>query len=94
MDRSGMLWIGLIVAVLVFLDLLFVELRRIVREGKRIASRVAGYAELPLLVQLAASERDLERILNALDALAQLIERGQIALAVLRGYLPKGSSPG
>jgi len=28
MDRSGLIWIGTIVAVLIFLDLLIVELRR------------------------------------------------------------------
>jgi hypothetical protein len=94
MDRSGMLWIGLIVAVLVFLDLLFVEVRRVVREGRRIVRRLAGYVELPLFTQLAASEGDLERIARSVDALVSLTERGQAALAVLRRYIPKGSSPG
>ena len=94
MDRSGLLWIGLTVAGLIFLDLLFVEVRRIVREGKRIASRLAAYAELPLFTQLAASERDLDRIARAIDALALLLERAQAAFAVMRRYIPKGSSPG
>jgi hypothetical protein len=94
MDRSGMLWIGLIVVVLIFLDLLFVEVRRIVREGKRIVTRLAGFGELPIFVQLAAGERDLERIVRAIDALTPLLERGQAAFAVVRRYIPKGSSPG
>lgn len=93
MDGPGLLWIGTIVAVLVFLDLLFVELRRILREGKRIASRLAAYADLPLFGQLAQSDRDIERIANALDALPPLFARAQTALAVLPFYRPKGSSP-
>ncbi len=52
-----MLWIGTIVAVLVFLDLLFVELRRVFREGKRIVRRLGGYTELPIFSLLAASAR-------------------------------------
>jgi hypothetical protein len=94
MDGSGMLWIGAIVAVLVFLDLLFVELRRAFREGKRIVSRLEGYGELPVLSLLATSERDVDRIIRALDAVLPLIERAQRAITVVRGYMPKGSSPG
>jgi hypothetical protein len=94
MDRSGMLWIGTIVAVLVFLDLLFVELRRAFREAKRLMTRIEGYGELPILSQLATSGRDVDRIARAIDAVAPLIERAQRALGVLRSYLSKGSSPG
>jgi hypothetical protein len=94
MDRSGLFWIGLIVVVLVFLDLLFVELRRVFREGKRIVTRLAAYADLPLFAELAASEYYVGRIVRALDTFARLIERAQTALAVLRRYIPKGSSPG
>ena len=99
MDRSGAVWIGTIVAVLVFLDLLFVELRRIYREGKRLIARLEAYGTLPILSLLAASERDVERILAAVDAMTVLAERARRAIAVLRGYLPrrylpKGSSPG
>lgn len=94
MDRPDLMWIGAIVAALVFLDLLFVELRRILREGKRIASRLGAYADLPVFAALAASDRDIERILRALDALPLLFARAQAALAALRFYLPKGSSPG
>ena len=94
MEGSGLLIVGIVVAVLIFLDLLFVELRRIWREGKRLAGRLAGYADLPIFAQLEAGERDAERIAAALDALGPLIERGQTALATVRAYKPKGSSPG
>jgi hypothetical protein len=93
-EGSGLFWIGIIVAVLIFIDLLFVELRRIWREAMRIVTRIEGYAELPIFTQLEASERDAERIAAALDALGALAERGQAALTTMRSYRPKGSSPG
>ncbi len=89
-----MLWIATAVAALVFLDLLFVELRRSLREAKRIVTRIDAYATLPIFSLCAASERDVARIVSAVDAVAPLVERGQAAFAVLRRYLPKGSSPG
>jgi len=94
MDQPGVVWVGAVVAVLVFLDLLFVELRRVFREAKRIVTRLQAYAELPIFSLLAASEHDLERITGAIDAVTPLVERGQAAVAVLRRYIPKGSSPG
>jgi hypothetical protein len=95
MDPTGLVWIGSIVAVLIFLDLLFVELRRIFREGKRLVVRLTAYADLPIFDLLAASERDIERIVNAIDALASLSARTAAALESLRRcYRPKGSSPG
>jgi hypothetical protein len=93
MDRSAVTWVGLAVVALVFLDLLFVEVRRIVREAKRIASRLHGYTELPVFSLMAAAGSDVERINSAADEIPLLIGRGQRAIAVLRGYLPKGSSP-
>ena len=89
-----MLWIGTIVAVLIFLDLLFVEVRRIFRELKRLLTRVSAYGELPIFAQLAKSERDVERIVTALDALDALARRFQAAIDSVRRYSPKGSSPG
>lgn len=89
MEGSGLLWIGIIVAVLIFLDLLFVELRRIWREGQRLAARIEAYAELPIFAQLDTGERDAERIANALDALGSLAARAQAALATVRGYRPR-----
>lgn len=94
MEGSGLVWIGIVVAVLIFVDLLFVELRRIYREGKRLVSRIEAYADLPIFAQLEASERDAERIAAALESLEPLVARGQAALASVRGYSPKGSSPG
>ncbi|HEY5349763.1 MAG TPA: hypothetical protein VIJ64_08520 [Candidatus Lustribacter sp.] len=94
MEGSGVVWVGAIVAVLVFLDLLFVELRRALREGKRIVRRLADYGDLPVFSLLAASDRDVERIVRAIDAVPPLVERAQRALGVLGRYLPKGSSPG
>lgn len=93
MPGSNVVWIGAIVAALVFLDLLFVELRRIVREAKRLSTRLAAYAELPIFSLVASGERDVERIAAAADAIEPLIERANAALATLRRYLPKGSSP-
>jgi hypothetical protein len=89
-----MLWVGGVVAGLVFLDLLFVELRRVFREGTRIVRRLEAYGELPIFALLVTSERDVERIAAAVDALEPLLERTQRALDVLRRYIPKGSSPG
>jgi hypothetical protein len=95
MDPSNLVWIGSIVALLIFLDLLFVELRRIFREGKRLVTRLAAYADLPIFNLIAASEGDVDRIVRAIDALTSLAGRTQIALESLRrSYKPKGSSPG
>ena len=93
MDRSVLIWIGAIAAALIFLDLLVNELRKIFRQGKRIASRLAAYADLPVFALIDKSDRDVERIVNALDALPPLFARAQAALDVLRFYKPKGSSP-
>jgi hypothetical protein len=94
MDRSGVMWIGAAVAALVFLDLLFVELRRCVREAKRIAARLQGYTELPIFSLIAAAEHDVERIAQASEEIPLLLERAALAIATLRSYLPKGMSPG
>jgi hypothetical protein len=104
MDPTGVTWIALAVAVIVFLDLLFVELRRCVREAKRIATRLSAYAELPVFSLLATTEHDVSRLTAALETIPVLIERAQAAVAVIRrpfgrgepaaDYLPKGSSPG
>ena len=94
MDASGVGWVGLIVAVLIFLDLLFVELRRIYREAMRLTRRLMGYTELPIFSMLVTAGDDAERIARAVDALGDLIARAQAAGGVLSRYIPKGSSPG
>jgi hypothetical protein len=91
---SGALWIGVIVAAFVFLDLLFVELRRVFRELNRLVTRIEAYGELPIFSLLAAGEADMDRIARAVEAVPPLIERARSAIAVVRRYLPKGSSPG
>ena len=93
MDRSALAWVGLAVAALVFLDLLFVELRRVVREAKRIGTRLQAYTELPVLSMIAMAGSDVERISAAAEQVPALIERARRAIGVLRSYLPKGSSP-
>jgi putative copper export protein len=94
MDRSVLIWVGLIVAVLIFLDLLFNELRKMAREGGRIVKRITAYGELPIVSLLASGGEDVERISRASEELTLLILRGQLAIATLRRYLPKGVSPG
>ena len=103
MDGNGVSWIALAVVVIVFLDLLFVELRRCVREAQRIVARLSGYADLPLLSLLATTEHDVTRISLAFETIPVLVERAQAAVGVIRrfgrrapapDYLPKGSSPG
>ena len=94
MDRSGLMWIGVAVAALVFLDVLFVELRRCAREAKRIGARLQGYAELPIFSLIAVAEHDVDRIAQASEDIPRLLERAAVAIATLRSYLPKGMSPG
>ncbi len=101
MNQSWIGWIALTIAVFVYLDLLFVELRRIFREGKRIVTRVLAWADLPVIAQAAHVGDDLDRITTALERVSPLMLRGERALARLRrpraaaaGYeplLPNGS---
>jgi hypothetical protein len=96
-DQSAIGWIALAIAVFVYLDLLFVELRRIMLEGMRIVRRVAAYAELPVVKQAGRAGDDVERLTLALDRIAPLAERAQRALATIRArtrynpFVPNGS---
>jgi hypothetical protein len=101
-DPTTIGWIGAGIAGLIFLDALFVELRRALREGKRLATRLAGYAELPIFAQVATMEGDADRLVRALDALAPLMERAAEAWLVVRtlgrthaadAYRPNGTFP-
>ncbi len=94
MDRSGIMWIGVAVVALIFLDVLFFEVRRAIREAKRLVTRLQGYTELPLFSLMTNAGNDVERIGTASGELALLIERGTLAVATIRNYLPKGVSPG
>jgi hypothetical protein len=84
MDGELVVKVGLAVAVLIFLDALFVELRSAAREAKRLLTRLGAYADLPIVSLLATTEQDVERLNIALEAIPPLIERGSRALAVLR----------
>jgi hypothetical protein len=104
-DHTTLTLVGVAIAVLVFLDALFVEIRRILREGKRLVRRLEGYAEQPIFALLAQAEADGERISRALEALPALLDRGREAwLTVLTfgrvrpappsgSYMPNGSFP-
>ncbi len=94
MDRSALVWVGAAVVLLIFLDVLFIETRRIVREGMRIFKRVQGYGDLPIFSMLATAGDDMDRLARASEELPALIGRGQLAVETLRSYLPKGTSPG
>jgi len=82
-NQSAIGWIALAIAVFVYLDLLFVELRRMYREGKRIVTRVLAYAELPVVERLDRAADDAERLARALEAIDPLLDRGRAALAVI-----------
>ena len=99
-----MAWVGAVIVVVVFLDALFVEIRRAVREGKRLMRRLQGYAELPLFALLATAAADAERLERAFDDLPALLDRARQAWTVVltfgrvrpvpaTAYSPKGSFP-
>jgi hypothetical protein len=83
MDQTTVFWISGAVAVFVFVDVLIVELRRCIREGRRIAQRLGAYADLPIVSLAAAVPYDLERLAGALEKIAALLLRGKAALRVL-----------
>ena len=106
MDGEMVLKVALGVALVIFADALFVELRACAREAKRLIARLGAYGELPIVSLLATTERDVERLNVALEALPPLLERGSRALTVLRSlgrerpepataraYFPNGMSP-
>lgn len=93
MDSGTIGWIALAIAVLVFFDLLIVEIRRALREAKRIVRRLQGYAELPLFSLLAASEHDTERLNGALEQIPVLLERARSALETIRHPLAATAPP-
>jgi hypothetical protein len=105
MDHSTLVRVAVAIAAVVFLDALFVEVRRAMREAKRLLARLDAYAQLPIFALFATCESDVERVTQALDALPGLIERADQAWLVVRSlgrvrplqaadvYRPKGSFP-
>lgn len=92
MDETTVFWIGGAVAVFVFVDVLIVEMRRCVREARRIGSRVAAYADLPIVTVASEAQHDLTRLLRAFEAMAALLDRARVALAALGFGRPNGAS--
>jgi len=90
MDQSTVLGIAAIVATFVFLDVLFVEVRRCVREVQRIVRRLAAYGELPIFSLAASAGGDVDRMVAALARIPTIVRRGEAALTalnVIRGSL-------
>jgi hypothetical protein len=95
-DQDAIGWVALAIAAFVYFDLLFVELRRIAREGLRIVKRVTAYGELPVIAQAGRAGDDVARLTLALERLTPLLDRAQTALAAIRnpgrarrgGYAP------
>lgn len=84
MDGSTIVWVGSAVVALVFFDVLFVEVRRALRETKRILRRVSSYGELPIFSLIASTERDVTRLTTTLEAIPELLLRAEAAIAAIR----------
>jgi len=91
-DENTVFWIGGAVAAFVFVDVLIVEIRRCLREARRIGSRLAAYVDLPVVTLASEAQRDLTRLLHALEEMAALLDRARIALAALGFGRPNGAS--
>jgi hypothetical protein len=84
MDQSTILWIAEIVLAFVFIDVLLVEVRRCVREGKRILRRIAAYGDLPIVSLAATAPGDVQRIAAAFEQFPPLLVRAEAALVALK----------
>jgi hypothetical protein len=82
-DQTTVFWIAGAVAAFVFVDVLIVELRRCLREGRRIADRLVAYADLPIFSVVAGVPHEAERLVRAFESIAPLIVRGKTALVAL-----------
>ena len=82
-DQPLVLWVALGIALVVYADLLVVEVRRVRRELRRIHERVAAYRELPIASLIASSPGEVERLAGALDQISALAARAERALAGL-----------
>jgi hypothetical protein len=73
-----------IVAWVVVLDLLFLALRRLYLEAKRLFKRLSALAERPLPIDFAKAEADLARLAAALEQIDPLLVRFAAAVEALR----------
>lgn len=93
MDPSTVLGIAAVVAAFVFVDILFVELRRCVRELNRIARRVSAYGELPIVSLAATATLDAARLGASVQRFGELLGAGEAALTELK-VLRRTDAPG
>lgn len=78
-------WFFVVAWIVVLGSLLFVVLPRAFREARRIVTRLIRLAtELPLTNELAKAEEDSRRITGALERIAPLQRRAEIALTTIR----------
>lgn len=89
MSAAAIVWLIIAIAVIVVLVLAAVQALRAVREAQRLKQRVEAYANLPLFGALSTFERDAARLNVTMKSAEPLIERAQVAIAVIRrGPLP------
>ena len=81
------------VAAFVFVDVLFVELRRCVGEVNRIARRVSAYGDLPIVSLAATATLDAARLAASVQRIGALLVAGEAALVDLK-VLRRTDSPG
>lgn len=75
MSLDALVFWFFIAAWVVVVDLIAVRTLHAVREGKRLAARIAVLADLPLRGQIAQAQTDIVRIEGALAALPNLARR-------------------
>ena len=89
MSVNAIVWWVILVALVVVLALAGAQAGRALRELNRVKARTAGYGELPVMRALAHVELDVRRIEGAAAEIAPLLERVQVALAIIRrGPIP------
>jgi hypothetical protein len=82
---AAVFWFFVVAWVVVLGSLLFVVLPRAFREARRIVTRLIRLATaLPLTDELAKAEEDSRRITGALERIAPLQRRAEVALATIR----------
>ena len=84
MSPGAIAWAATGLGLLILVGLTVGHLVAAVREARRAAGRVAGYAELPLFAAAAKAERDLGRLQRAAAEADVLAFRAAVAIASLR----------